>query len=183
MFLTNEQWSVLAPVLQKRNLDGRGRPRRDDREVLEGILWVLKTGAQWKHLPKTYPPYQTCHRRFQWWVQCGLIDHILEALAMDMEERGKIKLRSCFLDGTFAGAKKGDLVLDLRSAGKAPKSWRFRTKALFQSPSVWALLLQAKSGWLRQRLPPDLPERYRLASRLTERMIPIRLMRSLSESE
>jgi putative transposase of IS4/5 family DUF4096 len=46
MRITNEQWNILAPMLKKLpRLDGRGRPRRDDREVLEGILWVLKTGA------------------------------------------------------------------------------------------------------------------------------------------
>ena len=66
--LTNEQWNIPAPMLKKPpRLDGRGRPRRDDREVLEGILWVLKTGAQWKALPREYPPYQTCHHRLQEW--------------------------------------------------------------------------------------------------------------------
>lgn len=66
MRLTNEQWNILAPILKKPpRLDERGRPRRDDLEVLEGILWVLKTGAQWKALPREYPPYQTCHRRLQ----------------------------------------------------------------------------------------------------------------------
>ncbi len=72
MPLTNEQWSVIAPfVTPLKRLETRGRPRQDDRKILEGILWALKTGAQWKHLPKDYPPYQTCHRRFQQWVESG----------------------------------------------------------------------------------------------------------------
>lgn len=178
MFITNTQWAVLAPRLRKNKVEARGRPRVDDRRILEGILWVLRTGAQWKHLPSEYPPYQTCHRRFQWWTQNGLIDEILEALAMDMEERGRIKLRTCFLDGSFASAKKGALALDLQSVGKAPRSWLFRTKALFQSPSLWPLLLRTKSSWLQQRLPPDLPERIRIVSWLTRHMIPIRLIRN-----
>ncbi|MGE5444032.1 MAG: transposase, partial [Ignavibacteriales bacterium] len=48
-----------------RRQDGRGRPWRDNREVLNGILWILRSGARWKDLPERFPPYQTCHRRFQ----------------------------------------------------------------------------------------------------------------------
>jgi transposase len=43
----------------------RGRPWRQAREVLDGVLWVLRTGAPWRDLPERYPSYQTCHRRFQ----------------------------------------------------------------------------------------------------------------------
>ncbi len=70
MDLTDEQWAVLEPVLgtMPRREDGRGRPWRESREVLDGILWILRTGAQWHTLPAEYPPYQTCHRRFQRWV-------------------------------------------------------------------------------------------------------------------
>ena len=177
MFLTNEQWSVVAPFVEPlKRLETRGRPRQDDRRILEGILWTLKTGAQWKHLPKEYPPYQTCHRRFQTWVESGAFDRIVMALAMDMEYRGRIKLKSCFLDATFAGAKKGALAWDPQSVGKGAKSWQLRTKALFQSPSMWGVLLRAKSDWLKRRLPDDLPKRIQTASQLTERMIPIRWM-------
>ena len=64
MDLTDEQWKLLEVMIPKptRREDGRGRPWRDPREVLNGILWVLRTGAPWKDLPERYPPYQTCHR-------------------------------------------------------------------------------------------------------------------------
>src|SRR5258707_4587619 len=66
MDLTEAQWQVLKPLLTpKRRPDGRGRPWRDARAVLNGILWVLRTGTPWADLPDRYPPYQTCHRRFQ----------------------------------------------------------------------------------------------------------------------
>ena len=67
MDLTDEQWEVLEPLIPvpPRRGDGRGRPWRDPRDVLNGILWILRTGAPWKDLPERYPPYQTCHRRFQ----------------------------------------------------------------------------------------------------------------------
>ena len=65
--LTDAQWGFIEPLLLAlpRRADGRGRPWRDSREVLNGILWVLRTGAQWSAMPSRYPPYQTCHRRFQ----------------------------------------------------------------------------------------------------------------------
>ena len=56
--------------------DGPGRLWRDTRAVLNGILWVLGTGAQWREVPKKYPPYQICHRRFQQWVREGKLERI-----------------------------------------------------------------------------------------------------------
>ena len=109
MDVTNEQWSVLEPLIGElpKRADGRGRPWRSSREVLNGILWILRTGAQWADLPERYPPYQTCHRRFQRWVRDGTYERILEALAQDLKERGKLDLSECFIDGTFVVAKKG----------------------------------------------------------------------------
>ena len=89
MELTDEQWAVLAPlIVEPQREDGRGRPRRDAWDILNGILWILRTGAQWADLPDRYPPYQTCHRRFQEWVGNGTFDQILQHLASDMRERG-----------------------------------------------------------------------------------------------
>jgi transposase len=109
MDLTNEQWTVLEPLIGElpKRADGRGRLWRSSREVLNGILWILRTGAQWADLPDRYPPYQTCHRRFQRWVQDGTYERILETLARDLKERGKLDLSECFIDGTFVVAKKG----------------------------------------------------------------------------
>ncbi len=71
MELTDAQWAHIEPLIPKprRRKDRRGRPWREPREVLGGILWVLRTGAPWKDLPEPYPPYQTCHRRFQHWCR------------------------------------------------------------------------------------------------------------------
>jgi transposase len=99
-------------------------------------------GARWQDLPERYPPKSTCHRRFQEWIRQGVIENILTVLAQDMEERGAIDLKECFIDGTFSSAKKGALLWDRRSVEKAVKSWQFRTLTLFLSPSVWPLLLQ-----------------------------------------
>jgi len=89
MELTDAQWSILEPLLPKGKSGAgkRGRPRRDDRQILEGILWVLRTGARWKDLPKELPPYQTCHDRFTEWVDGGTLDAILRALLADLQQR------------------------------------------------------------------------------------------------
>ena len=107
--LSNAQWAFIEPILPelKTRPDGRGRPWRDSREVLNGILWILRTGAQWSEMPGRYPPYQTCHRRFQQWRQSGVMDRLLEALAQDLEERGKIDLEECFMMAASVLQKRG----------------------------------------------------------------------------
>ena len=64
--------------------------------MLNGILWVLGTGAPWRELPSKYPSYQTCHRRFQQWVRAGEFEHILRVLAEELQARGKLNLEEAF---------------------------------------------------------------------------------------
>ncbi len=74
--LTEEQWLVVEPVMRaEQRADNRGRPWHDTRAVLNGVLWVLGTGAQWRELPEKYPPFQTCYRRFQQWATCPRNHH------------------------------------------------------------------------------------------------------------
>jgi transposase len=107
--LLDAQWTILDPLIPEpeRRKDGRGRPWRPRRRVLNGILWVLRTGAPWADLPERYPSYQTCHRRFQQWVRSGVMRGVLEALALDLKVRGALDVEEAFIDGSFAPAKKG----------------------------------------------------------------------------
>ena len=136
MDLTEEQWAVVGPLIGEvpRGEDGRGRPWRDGRQVLDGVLWILRTGAPWHDLPDRYPPYQTCHRRFQSWVRDGTIRGVLEALAQDLKERGGLDVSECFIDGTFVVAKKGGLVLERPSGARVRSSWQWQTVLAFLSP-------------------------------------------------
>ena len=136
MDLTEAQWEILAPLLPPPRVrkDGRGRPWRDPRDVLDGILWVLRTGAPWKDLPDRYPSYQTCHRRFQKWVQDGTLRGVLEALAKDLRERGGLDPTEAFIDGSFAGVKKGAPMLAKPSGERERRSWRSQTALVFLSP-------------------------------------------------
>src|SRR6202790_126217 len=125
MNLTDAQWAVLEPLFRpKRRKDGRGRPWQDTRAVLNGVFWVLRTGAAWHDLPRRYPPYQTCHRRFQQWQRSGLLRRLLQRLPQDLRDRGTLDLTEPFVDATFAGAKKGALPLSLPAVVKGAKSWR-----------------------------------------------------------
>jgi transposase len=154
MDLKDEQWRILEPLIPQphRRLDGRGRPWRDARAVLNGILWVLRTGAPWQDMPDRYPSPATCHRRFQAWVRSGVFEKILRALAEDLRDRGKLDLSECFIDATFVGAKKGGFVLDPRGVGRARNSWPWQTAVVFLSPLTWPVLRQLKSRWSR---PPS----------------------------
>jgi transposase len=136
MDLTDAQWAVLAPLLPKPRLrrDRRGRPWRDPRDVLNGILWILRTGAPWKDLPDRYPSYQTCHRRFQTWVERGTLRQVLKALALDLQARGGLDLSEAFIDGSFASAKKKAAVSAKLSGAKGPRSWPLQTALVFLSP-------------------------------------------------
>ena len=77
------------------------------RAVVNGALWILRTGAPWHDLPNRYPPYQTCHRRFQHWQRSGVLLQLLQKLAEDLRDRGKLDLSEAFVDASFSSAKKG----------------------------------------------------------------------------
>jgi len=69
--MSEEQFEIIYGLIKRYEPKHRnfGRPRQDDRAILKGVLWVLRSGARGKDLPKgDFPPYQTCHRRFQEWV-------------------------------------------------------------------------------------------------------------------
>jgi transposase len=121
--LTDEQWGLLSGLLPPlpRRPDGRGRPWKDSRAVLDAILWVLRTGAQWYALPERYPPYQTCHRRFQMWVRQGALARLVQALAEHLRAQGQLDLAETFIDAMFAPAKKGARRSAKPSGAKAPR--------------------------------------------------------------
>ena len=76
--LTDFEWSVIEPLLPRKV---RGVPRVDDRRVLSGILWRLRTGARWAEIPERYGPYTTCVNRFYRWCKAGHWAHILAAIS------------------------------------------------------------------------------------------------------
>jgi transposase len=99
-----------------------GRPGRKPvpaRAVLEAILWILNTGAQWHMLPQCYPNYKTVHRRFQQWCERDVLRDILTQLANTLREKGAFDERESFIDATFASAKRGGDDIGPPAAAKA----------------------------------------------------------------
>lgn len=144
--LTDDQWMLLAPLIPEppRRPDGRGRPWRSCREVMNGVLWVLRTGAPWHDLPARFPPYQTCHRRFQIWSRTGVLEQVLISLAQHLKEHGGLDVSECFIDATFAPAKKGAQASARPSAVKARNSWQWQTALVFLSPCASPVLVRMK---------------------------------------
>ena len=144
--LTDAQWAVLDPLIPEpaRRKDGRGRPWKARRDVLNGILYILRTGAPWADLPDCYPSYQTCHRRFQHWVRSGIIRGVLEALAEDLRLGGKFDLEEAFIDGSFAPAKRGVLASGRQNVAKAQRSWQLQTAMVFPSRFARRVLLRMR---------------------------------------
>lgn len=97
---------LLAPLLPKRRV-GRGRPRTDDRQTLNGILYVLKTGCAWADVPSAYGSPTTCWRRLKQWSDDGTWEQLWRALRSQLDTQGKLEWAQAFLDGSFVPAKKG----------------------------------------------------------------------------
>jgi transposase len=129
LFLSEEQWRRIAPLLPK--YKSRGRPWSDNRRVLEGILWILKTGARWRDLPRAYPSASTCWRRLKQWEEKDVWLNVWRAFISELDERGHLDWSQCFIDGSFAPAKKGARASAKPSAAKAPSGWWWSTARVF----------------------------------------------------
>lgn len=169
--LSDEQWAIVAPIIARPpRLETRGRPRRPDREILEAALSLVRQWSSWRTASRDLAPYQTVFRRVREWQECGILTRVLEALARDMEERGGVRLRDCFLDTAFEGIQ-----------GKNPKQyfiwfedsslawdedpfarpWPENIQRFFEEPRVWRFLRACRSPWIQERLPTDLSDRLR----------------------
>lgn len=154
--LADVQWEYVKPFVvweqeQRQREDGRGGRWSDARQVLNGVLWILRTGAPWKDLPARYGPYQTAHRRFQQWRESGVLDAILWALCEDLLARGQLGLEETFIDASFIGAKRGAIALVQHAAAKGARSWQSRTAMVFLSPCGLQALRHMSRNWSKTR--------------------------------
>ena len=150
--VSEEQGSLREPILRpQQRADGKGRPPADSRSVRNGVLWILGTGAQWREMPKKYPPYQTGHRRFPQWVRSGKLEKVLRKLAPRLRAEGRLHLEEAFIDATFVAAKKGASPLVLPSEAKGQRSRLSPLATVFLSPSVSQLLRRTKANSSKRR--------------------------------
>ncbi|WJF91276.1 transposase [Paraburkholderia bonniea] len=86
--ITDEEWQRVAPLLPelRPRSELRGRPLANTRSVLNGVLWVMYSGATWSAMPRKYPSYQTCHRRFKAWHESGVLKRVTDQLFGEASE-------------------------------------------------------------------------------------------------
>ena len=106
--VTDEQWEFIAPHLPEHPPCPKGgRPRADDRECLEGILWLLRTGARWQDIPVDLPSGSTCWRRLREWAGEGVLAQLHAELIGELGASGRLDFGELIADATFIRAKKG----------------------------------------------------------------------------
>jgi transposase len=139
--VSDEQWTLLAPLITSKPAN-TGRPRRDARDMLNGILWILRTGAPWRDLPERYGPWQSVYEYFTAWRAAGTYDKILELLQIRLDSEGRIDWDLFCVDGSIVRAS--------RSAAGASKKVSSSTRKSLET-TVWAAQegdSAASSTWL-----------------------------------
>src|SRR5271168_1308557 len=86
--LTNDEWAYIEPLIPPPK-PGGGKRRTDMRAVMNGVMYLLSTGCQWRYLPKDFPPYSTIHHYFVWWQCDGVLDRIHHALYVECREKAE----------------------------------------------------------------------------------------------
>jgi transposase len=132
--LTDEQWRRLAPLLPPEK-PPTGRPNKEHRAVINGILWILRTGAPWRDLPERYGPWKTVYSRFTRWQQVGIWDRILTELQAEAAHEDG-------LDGSLSMIDSSSIRAHQHAAG-ARKKGHIRPGLRSQSGRVW---LEVASG-------------------------------------
>jgi transposase len=106
--LTDQPWQRLAPHFPHHPPAPKGgRPRVADRDCLEGLLWLLRTGARWQDIPVDLPSGSTCWRRLHEWAGEGILEDIQAILLEELAQQGKVDFDELLADATFIRAKKG----------------------------------------------------------------------------
>jgi transposase len=130
--LTDAQWEILKGLFPGQ---GRGGRWLDHRTTLNGMLWILRSGAPWRDLPERYGKWQSVYHRFSRWRRDGTFDRILKALRIRLDKQGKIDWDLWLVDGTSIRASKS-------AAGAGKKNTRSTTS----SPTTITLAAAAADG-------------------------------------
>ena len=106
--LTDDEWERIKGYFPEREAGQKGRPRNEDRPILNGILWIVRSGAAWRDLPERYGAWSTVYSRFVQWQEEGLFDAILKELSEEADFQDmSIDSSTVKAHQASAGAKKG----------------------------------------------------------------------------
>ena len=108
--LTDREWETIKDFLPPEKTGKRGRPSKDNRMMLNAMIWLARSGAPWRDLPERYGPWESVYSRFRKWIDDGILDNIFRILSLESA------LEELSLDASIvqahqhsAGAKKGGL--------------------------------------------------------------------------
>jgi transposase len=139
--LTDEQWALVEPHLPL-STARTGRPARDRRTLLNGIFWILCTGAPWRDLPERFGPWQTVYDHFRKWRKSGVFARIIEALQIKLDQQGLIDWELWCVDGANVRAARAAAGADKKVSSDTQTS---------QKTTLWAAAeagLDRNSTWL-----------------------------------
>ena len=103
--LTDEQWFLVEPFLRRKKALS-GRPPGDPRLMLDGVFWVLATGAPWRDLPERFGPWQTVYDHFAKWRKSGVFFRLVETLQVKLDDKGLIDWELWCVDGASVRAAR-----------------------------------------------------------------------------
>jgi transposase len=143
---SDEQWELIADLMPENAI--HGRPWNDHRVVINGMMWILHTGAPWRDLPEHYGKWPSVFDRFNRWRKEGFLDRLLERLQLKLDREGRIDWDLWCIDGTnirasraAGGAAKKGIPTNpritrwaIQEAGLGPRSTWSVTATPFPSP-------------------------------------------------
>ena len=149
--LTDEQWRLIEPLLPRQ---GRGGKWADHRWVLNGLLWILRSGSAWRDLPERYGKWQTVYGRFQRWRRDGTFERISRALRVRLDRAGRIDWDLWCIDGANIRANKAAAGGGQKGGPTSPRTTRWAARAADGDQSCTWLLTVTESH-SRPRSRPD----------------------------
>src|SRR5438046_6445056 len=117
--LTDEQWELVEPLISGKPAR-TGRTPRDRRVMLNGIFWILGTGAPWRDLPDRFGPWQTVYDHFARWRRAGVFGRVIEVLQVRLDQRGLIDWELWCVDGASVRAARAAAGANKKVSGDTP---------------------------------------------------------------
>jgi len=139
--VTDEQWEFLAPLIPKHTAK-TGRKPKDLRLMLNGCMWILRTGAPWRDLPERFGKWQTVYDHYRTWRDTGVFDRILQALHIRLDQDGYIDWDLWCIDGSSVRAARAAAGADKKASNATKTSQKTTRWAAREADS------QASSTWL-----------------------------------
>ncbi|MCK9712290.1 IS5 family transposase [Pseudomonas syringae pv. syringae] len=122
--ISSERWAIIEAIISPPQ--HMGRPRRDDRQMLDGIFWILCSGAKWRDLPERFGPWKTVYQRFRQWRDNGTFEQVLRHLHLRLREDGFIDLDTWMVDSTSIRATRAASGAGKKGGPQEPQLGRSR---------------------------------------------------------